>query len=108
MTKIVTIQVWGREQEVIATPPPEGAKGDGWYKVCPHLEAGEKPFGGHDYHLWDGEICYGYISWEPHNGMKISGHTLVSIDPVTIQPSLDCRSCASHGHITDGRWIEVG
>lgn len=30
--------------------------------------------------------------------------TLVSLEPLTITPSLLCRTCGDHGFITSGRW----
>lgn len=36
-----------------------------------------------------------------------SKHTLVQADPLTISPSLGCRSCDSHGFIENGRWRDV-
>lgn len=29
---------------------------------------------------------------------------LVTLDPLTVRPSLKCRACGHHGWITDGRW----
>lgn len=31
--------------------------------------------------------------------------TIESLDPLTIMPSLLCRSCGHHGWITAGRWV---
>jgi len=31
-------------------------------------------------------------------------HTLVSEDPLHIEPSILCRACGDHGFIRDGRW----
>ncbi len=31
--------------------------------------------------------------------------TVECLDPLTISPSLLCRSCGDHGHITRGRWV---
>ena len=36
-----------------------------------------------------------------------SKHTLVKEDPLTIAPSLACRTCPSHGFIREGRWIDA-
>lgn len=30
--------------------------------------------------------------------------TLVSLEPLTIEPSLECRACGHHGYIRNGRW----
>lgn len=32
-------------------------------------------------------------------------HTLVSRDPLHIEPSILCRSCNDHGFIRDGKWV---
>ena len=31
-------------------------------------------------------------------------HQVVCADPLTLTPSLKCRTCGAHGHITNGRW----
>ncbi len=31
--------------------------------------------------------------------------TLVSVDPLSISPSLLCEACGTHGFITDGKWV---
>jgi hypothetical protein len=36
-----------------------------------------------------------------------SKHELVSIDPLTISPSLQCRHCSSHGFIENGEWRDA-
>lgn len=36
-----------------------------------------------------------------------TGHTLVSIDPITITPSILCDDCGAHGFITEGKWVSV-
>jgi hypothetical protein len=33
------------------------------------------------------------------------GWTLVSEEPLTLTPSVLCRSCGHHGFITDGKWV---
>lgn len=120
MSKITTIQVWGDPQPVIElgnqhwlswlveSLRPDEPDRRGWFKSVAVLEEGQVPFGAHEYHMWDGEICYGYVSWTEFHGMKLSGHTLESLDPVTISPSLQCRACPSHGFIRDGKWVNAG
>jgi hypothetical protein len=34
--------------------------------------------------------------------------TVVSFDPLTITPSVLCRTCGDHGYITEGRWVAAG
>lgn len=36
-----------------------------------------------------------------------SRHELLSADPLTISPSLQCRSCPSHGFIVNGKWSDA-
>lgn len=40
--------------------------------------------------------------WE---GARITNHTIVSREPLTITASLACDSCMWHGFITDGQWV---
>lgn len=35
------------------------------------------------------------------------GWSLVSVDPITVTPSVLCKSCGTHGFITNGKWISV-
>ena len=86
---------------------PVGDTGHGWLKYVARLEDGEDPFGGYDFHLHEGDLCFGYVSWRPYSAMKASGHTLLSASPLTISPSLACRGCPSHGFIRDGLWVDA-
>jgi hypothetical protein len=36
-----------------------------------------------------------------------TGWTLESKEPLTVSPSLLCRSCGSHGFIRDGKWVQA-
>jgi len=47
----------------------------------------------------------GYVNTEPVGPNP--GWTLVSESPVTLTPSLECRVCGFHGHVTGGRWVPV-
>ena len=33
--------------------------------------------------------------------------TVVSEDPLTLEPSIDCGECGCHGHIREGVWVDV-
>lgn len=33
------------------------------------------------------------------------GHKIVREDPLTVEGSLLCRSCGTHGFVRDGRWV---
>jgi hypothetical protein len=32
-------------------------------------------------------------------------HTLVSEDPLHVEPSILCSECGDHGHLREGRWV---
>lgn len=49
--------------------------------------------------------CDGFVSVPDAEGWPPHSWTLVSIDPLTLTPSLACRACGHHGHITAGRWV---
>lgn len=34
------------------------------------------------------------------------GHTIVQSDPLSIEASILCDDCGTHGWVTDGRWVE--
>lgn len=54
----------------------------------------------------DGEWCRGGIYWvQIREGAPI--WTLVSLDPLHVEPSLLCRRCGSHGFIRGGTWVGV-
>jgi hypothetical protein len=59
----------------------------------------------------DGAWCRG---WVPFKGSKwetqfranpIQSWEVVQQEPLTLTPSIACRVCGSHGHITDGKWV---
>ena len=45
-----------------------------------------------------------YFENAPHD-VHGARWTVESLDPLTISPSVLCRSCGLHGFIRDGRWI---
>jgi hypothetical protein len=51
----------------------------------------------------DGMQCEGYanIAGRPFH----EGWNVVSLDPLTLSPSLLCTACGHHGHIVDGKWV---
>lgn len=63
-----------------------------------------------DHHLWAGREAYDehpekYLGWVPAN---VAAHTLVSRDPLHLEPSLlwaDC--CGTHGFLRGGQWAGV-
>jgi hypothetical protein len=82
------------------------------YRLVPHLEDGDDEamlIGLEEEHADNGKTCGGYIAWaEPYGTyMPLTGHSLVSLSPLTISPSLSCQRCPSHGFIRDGRWHDA-
>jgi len=60
-----------------------------------------------------GELCGGYVAFAGFNGLTDRGQqpverptwTVVSLDPLTLAPSLQCLTCPHHGFIRDGKWL---
>lgn len=54
----------------------------------------------------DGKPCEGSVAFEGHAPMR-SHPTwrVVSLEPLTLEPSLLCTKCGHHGFIRDGRWV---
>ena len=63
-----------------------------------------------------GETIHGVAYWHPcAAGMSEGwadtkptwpdGWDLVSVEPLTLSPSLLCRGCGHHGFIREGRWV---
>lgn len=51
------------------------------------------------------EPAVGNVGWL---GSAVTQHTLVSLNPLHLEPSLGCfASCPSHGWIRDGRWVNA-
>ena len=68
------------------------------------------------YHLNDkGEECRGFIYFDTPEIRKIPGISngamwqIISWEPLTISPSLLCRSpnCSDHGFIREGKWVKA-
>lgn len=60
----------------------------------------------------NGKPCEGFISFtgSPWSNLftgdgAIETWDIVSLEPLTLTPSLLCRICGDHGHITNGRWV---
>lgn len=64
-----------------------------------------------DYHLnKDGKECTGFISfkegaWAKSFDNKITTWDVISLEPLTLFPSILCRACGEHGFIRDGKWV---
>lgn len=53
--------------------------------------------------LEDGRWCEGSVAFKG-SGVGKPEWTVVLEDPLTLSPSILCRSCGSHGYIEGGRW----
>lgn len=49
-----------------------------------------------------GEWCIGGFQWAGTTGPN---WTLVSMEPLHVEPSILCHSCGDHGFIWDGKWM---
>jgi hypothetical protein len=49
-----------------------------------------------------GVLCQSFCAVRPLNGSPV--HQIVSVEPLTLLPSLLCRMCGAHGHVTNGKW----
>jgi hypothetical protein len=47
-------------------------------------------------------LCQSFCAVRPLNGTPV--HQVVSPDPLTLTPSLQCRTCGAHGHVNNGKW----
>jgi len=60
--------------------------------------------------LDDGRWCRTYAAPDTMNvrswGIEPTGHVIHSLDPLHLEPAIDCNLCASRGHIRDGHWVE--
>lgn len=65
-----------------------------------------------------GDICQNGLTFanvaslEPGRTLSSAGHTLESIDPLHVEPSILCKAtaadgkpCDGHGFVRDGRWV---
>ncbi len=52
----------------------------------------------------NGTPCSGCLSWDPDDAKH---WTLVSREPLTLAPSLNCTACGRHGFIRAGGWVSV-
>lgn len=54
----------------------------------------------------DGKPCSGSLTFEGYARMR-SDPTwrMVSLEPLTLEPSILCSQCGHHGFIRNGRWV---
>lgn len=92
--------------------PPEGAEdiGEGVF-ITRAFDRSHRFVGIHEWHRnpTTGRWCAGWVPLDvPANDYYVPGSEhwqLVSVDPLTLSPSLLCRACQHHGYIRDGRWV---
>lgn len=90
---------------------------EGWTQMDPdHLyqlvgQANEDgPIGIIEAHRLSGdEWCYGGVFWKqvgtPEHPRPV--WTLVSLEPLHLEPSILCQICGNHGFIRGGRWVSA-
>lgn len=49
-----------------------------------------------------GVLCQSFCAVRPLNGAPV--HQVVCLEPLTLTPSLKCRTCGAHGNVTNGTW----
>lgn len=57
----------------------------------------------------DGKDCIGWVPfrgrlWESGFAGKIEAWNVLSMEPLTLSPSIACRACKDHGYIRNGKW----
>ena len=56
----------------------------------------------------DGAPCSGYCHFRhAANPDTVSSWVVESFEPLTLSPSVLCRTCGHHGFIRQGKWIEA-
>jgi hypothetical protein len=58
----------------------------------------------------DGVRCTGVVTFDVPATADVKGRarwTVVSDEPLTLSPSLLCRTCGHHGFIREGRWVDA-
>lgn len=57
----------------------------------------------------DGPPCAGYVHFrgrpDRRSGENRPAWEIVQDEPLTLSPSLLCRTCGSHGFIRNGKWV---
>jgi hypothetical protein len=52
-----------------------------------------------------GEWCMGTVNIDPNTAQGV--WQLIQLDPLTIDPSILCRTCGEHGYIREGQWVDA-
>lgn len=55
----------------------------------------------------NGEPCVGFIWVDATSKAHVDGPvwTVEQADPLTLSPSIKCRSCGNHGFVREGKWV---
>lgn len=56
----------------------------------------------------DGQVCLGFVLFADTPASVTSGAPqwhVESANPLTLSPSILCRSCGNHGFIREGKWV---
>jgi len=48
------------------------------------------------------KTCSGCLSWDAADA---NHWDLISLEPLTLSPSLLCNACGAHGFIREGKWV---
>jgi hypothetical protein len=66
--------------------------------AVPHLKA-------------DGTLCEGFVTFDGETQRVVfPNHArwqVLSVDPLTLSPSLLCKACVDHGFIRDSKWVRA-
>ena len=86
----------------------------GGHSICFVEYKGDSRAGLTDYHQRPdgGGLCSGFITFESSAWAKefttpIPTWKVESWEPLTLSPSLLCRSCGDHGFIRQGKWVKA-
>lgn len=92
---------YGKEPQVFAGPMDLGSghtfeavlgKDDqliGWLHTHPDARGGVS-------------LCQSFCAVRPLDGAPV--HEVVNAEPLTLRPSLQCRTCGAHGEVINGKW----
>lgn len=84
----------------------------GFQFVAASDDTREQPSGIIEYHMdvINERPCGGHCSFAPHKNSNGASWDVVSLDPLTLTPSVWCKppgGCGAHGFITDGKWNDA-
>lgn len=92
-------------------PPPDALDiGSGHAISFSHYQG--EVAGIQDWHVKpDGAWCVGWVAfrgsaWE-RGFQNLTAWDVVQREPLTLTPSLLCRTCGDHGFIRDGKWVRA-